>query len=208
MSARRALTGGRLPRSTLGPLRIAAPADLRQTAYAVSHRIDGHGAAMSRADFHRAVQGLRFNSDRHWGGISFAVNVSYAQRPAFEALLTALNGIPKFILNSSNSNLPAGVAPYYMPSLYVNIGTEAIVGWDTSRPGIDAMFAGLRNTVTRARDEGRVMMDAPTLSSVALSECRRAARSTVRCSLTNAHTHTHLCPPPPLPRGLCVRYAE
>ena len=158
-------TGGQVATSIREDIR-AHLLDFRNAGVALSRETEDYGYAMFPDLFHTSTQAMRYDSERHWGVFSYSVNISDAERAPFEAFLSARDGTVQYIKNASaGANAVSGYAPYYFPVLHANTGNEILGGFDTSRPGIDVNYAGSRDTVTRARDEGRVIMDTPSVSS-------------------------------------------
>lgn len=140
--------------------------DLRILAMRVSQVIEGRGALPDPPLFARLCEGLRSNPRRFFTSMLLLVNVSDAQRPRFEAMLTAETGMRKVIYNPvQGASTPMARYPWYSASLFTGNDSEAYTSFTKALRGAAATD---QDEAFRQSRAGRVISSAPTLHTAAL----------------------------------------
>lgn len=139
---------------------LAHARDVRVIAERVGVFVEVGGAIPARGAYARFNEPFRADPSRLFTGLSLAVNLSAVDRSAFEAALTAENGVPKTLYSPAGG--PVQPAPWWITNAYTNTGAEAARGFDKIRPAWTwselPEFLDLERRASRA---GRVLSTAP-----------------------------------------------
>lgn len=139
---------------------LAHARDVRVLSERVGVFVELSGALPSRGGYARICEPFRADPSRLFTGLSLAVNISVADREAFEAALTVENGVNKTMYSPVGE--PVQPSPWWITNSYTNTGAEAYSGFDALRAAWTwSAVPELLDLQKRASRAGRVLSTPP-----------------------------------------------